>query len=364
MCLIKRLTKKTISALIIVFAFLLLPAPTQAVQLGDPGVFLGLAEKLCPALRPDQFIAFTDYDKRPDETLRHTGLTYFNTHPDLVARIRKDLDSPQVNWELESLSHRLAFAPESRSDVADAFTLYCREAVDELMRLTGHDNPISTISALTDPRPALSDGRGIQVFIVQDLFREYTAQYLFSGSDDKQVKIDLAGRIRVNEVGSYSSFLERSEETGLWTFSRSPYSIWKSASSNPYTVLMTPLEETLHILLREHTEKIIITVLNQNPAPMEVDELNELMEPWLAVEEAVVGGLAYALIPHVISPRIPDLSTDWITADLNTKAGFHKYRYLDRGIELVTRLGLKESIALYAHDPAAFRNLLHIPSSL
>jgi hypothetical protein len=358
------LTTKILSGLITVFACLVLPALTQAVQLGDPGVFLGLAEKLCPALRPDQFIAFTEYDHRHDEALRHAGMTYFNAHPDLVARIRKDLDSPQINWELESLSHRLAFAPESRNDVADAFTLYCREAVDELMHLTGHDNPISSISALTDPQPALSDGKGIQVFIVQDLVREYTAQYLFSGSDDKQIIIDLAGRIRVNEVGSYSSFLERSEETGRWTFSRSPYSIWKSASSNPYTVLMTPLEETLHILLREHTEKVIIEALNQNPAPMGVDELNDLMEPWLAVEEAVVGGLVYALIPQVIAPRIPDLSTDWITADLNTKAGFHKYRYLDRGIELVTRLGLKESIALYARDPAAVRNLLNIPTSL
>ncbi|GAB6094984.1 hypothetical protein JCM14469_12360 [Desulfatiferula olefinivorans] len=364
MCLIGPFIQKTLRGLVTAAACLLLSSPAQAVQLGDPGVFSGLVEKLCPSLRPERFIAFTDYDTRHDETLRHAGLTYFNSHPDLVARIQKDLDSRQVNWHLETLSHRLAYAPESRADVADAFTLYCRQAVDELLRLTGHDNPISTISALTDPKPAVSDGRGIRVFIVHDLVREYTAQYLFSGGDDKQVMIDLSGRIPINEVGSYSSFLEYSGETNRWTFSRSPYSIWKSASSNPYTVLMTPLEETLHILLREHTEKAIIAALSRKNGPLGTDELKALMEPFMAVEEAVVGGLAYALIPQVITPRIPDLSPEWITADLTTKAGFHKYRYLGRGIELVAHLGLKESIALYARDPGAVRDLLISPSTL
>lgn len=344
---------------------LLPPALVSAFQLGDPGVYPGLVEKLCPSLRPEHFIAFTDFDNSRDDVIHHAGLDYFNANPDLIQRIRKDLDSPDVKWHLEDLSHRLMYAPESRPDVAGHFTDYCRTAIDDLLHLTGLDNPYHSISALRNNRPDIVGGKGIQVFIVQDLVREYTAQYQFSGRNEKRIMVDLAGKIRLNEVGSYSSYLEYSEASQQhWGFSRSPYTIWKSASSNPYTVLMTPLEETLHILLREHTENAILQSIEGKGQTVSIDEIHSLMESWIAVEEAIVGGLVHVLVPDVILTRVPDLPLKWIQADLKTKSRHDKYRFLPRGIDIVTRRGLKESIDLYARDPFSFRTLLTTPDIL
>lgn len=346
--------------LFIMLAALLLPTPSPAVQLGQPGVYLDLAHLLCPSIRPEHFLAFSDFKDNQEETITQASLEYFNDHPELVQRIRKDLDSDDVQWHLEELSHRLVYAPESRTDVAGLFTAYCHETIADLLRRTGLTNPYYSISTICDNIPDISDDKGIQAFIVQDLVQEYTAQYQFSGSSKKRIMIDLAGTITLNEVGSYSSYLQYSEQSHQWEFIRDPYTIWKSSSSNPYTVLMTPLEETLHIALRKYTEKAIIETLAHQDNPSLAD-IQALMENWLAVEEAIVGGLVYTLIPDVILTRIPDLPSEWITKDLETKATFHKYRYLPKGIEFVKKNGLKQSILLYSQDPAACRDLLTDP---
>ena len=41
-----------------------------------------------------------------------------------------------------------------------------------------------------------------------------------------------------------------------------------------------------------------------------------MLDEWLAVEEAVVGGLVYVLVPEVVLRRIADLPREWIQADL------------------------------------------------
>lgn len=353
--------KNRVFSLLIVIVSLFFAQSSSAGPLEKPGMFSSLAAMLQPLRDPGRYVALTGFDDSYEESIKQAGITYFNSHPDLVERIRKDLDTPEVAWTLGPVSHRLLYMPETRMDVAGLFADYCRESIHDLLKRTGLSSPFRSILALDETQPDLAGEKGLHAYIVQDLAREYTVRYQFSGHEDKHIAIDLAGRMTVNEVGSYSSYLQYSEEKEAWEFSRDHYTVWKCASANPYTVLMTPLEETLHIALRPFTENAIITTIRKREGRLTVSEVQVLMENWLAVEEAIVGGLVYKLVPDVVFTRVPDLPPEWIEADLETKSRFHKYRFLPRGIDLVESHGLKEIIHLYASDPYAFRALLTEP---
>lgn len=278
-----------------------------------------------------------------------------------MQRIRQDLDCRNISWRLETLSHRIVYAPELRESVAALFADYCREAVADLLARTGLANPYSSISMLVEEMPDLAGDEGINAYIVHNLAQDYMVRYAFSGDSKKRIELDLAGRIALNEVGSYSSYLHYSEEARSWEFVHNKHTVWKSASDNPYTVLMTPLEETLHIALRQHTEKAIRQAVISRPRKPSLAEIRKIVDDWLTVEEGIVGGLVYKLVPEMVIKRVPDLPMAWVWADLETKSRYDKYRLLPNAIEMVERIGLKESIRRYSQDPVVFRKLLSAP---
>lgn len=353
-----RKTNRVLSLLIFVLVCLSLPNPSSSGPLSEPGEFSSLTDLLVPSDESKSYVALTGFDASFEESISHAGMAYFNAHPELIDRIRNDLESPDLSWRLGVVSHRVMYVPETRPDVSGLFMAYCRDSINDLLTRTGLSSPYSSILTLNDALPSMGEETGIHVYIVHDLAKEYTATYEFSVSEDKRIEVDLSGRMSVNETGSFSSFLEYSEETRQWSFTRNPYTVWKCSSKNPYTVLMTPLEETLHIALREYTEKAIIAAIHKAGGLLSAKEVQDLMESWLAVEEAVVGGLVYKLVPDVVLPRVPGVSEELIKADLEVKSRFHKYRFLGKGIDLVESRGLKEIIDMYENDPMTFRDLL------
>lgn len=320
--------------------------------------YQNLFKSLDASDRSTNFMAFTDFKVDQEKADHIASLDYLTSRPDLINRIRNDLGSKEIRWQLEEISSRIIYVPENRLEVAGLFTDYCRDTIEDLLDRTGLNNPYSSISILNDNEAIEPVGRGISAVIVQDLAQEYVARYQFSGNGEKRIEIGLSGRTTINEVGSYSSFIQFSEEIGEYQFFRKQQTVWKSVSANPYTVLMTPLEETLHIALREHTEKAILATVKAQPATLSIKGIKDVVEEWLAVEEAIVGGLVYSLIPDIVIRRIPDLPREWIQADLDTKAQFPKYRFLRQAIKMVEDFGLKKSIEFYAQDPVATRILL------
>jgi hypothetical protein len=314
-----------------------------------------LAELLGPSDPAAAFVALTDFEDDYEEAVHCASVDYLEANPQLVQRIRDDLGCRELQWRLEGLSHRVLYAPEQREDVAGLFTDYCMEAIADTLDRTGLENPYHSISTEMENTPGDTHDHGIRAVVVYDLAREYEARYQFSGSSKKRIEIDLSGRIPLNEVGSYASYLHYSEKTRSWQFTRDRRTVWKCTSTNPYTVLMTPLEETLHIALRQHTEKAILETVEGQAGPLTVEQVKKIVEQWLAVEEAVVGGLVYKLAPDVVVRRIPGLSMQWIRDDLATKSRYQKYRLLPEGIAWVEQHGLKGSIRLYAQDPMAVR---------
>jgi len=82
---------------------------------------------------------------------------------------------------------------------------------------------------------------------------------------------------------------------------------------------------------------------------------------WMAVEEAIVGGLVHVLLPSFLMKHMDNVPSSWIKADMKAKREFKRYRYLGRGIEVVEGLGYKKTIEMYSEDPSEFRSLLFDP---
>ena len=302
------------------------------------------------------FIALNDFEKSFDQELHKASIEFFNQHPDVVKKIQADLDGQPIQWRLKNISHRLMYVPETRKKYTAIFESYCNDVIHDILRLTEFNNPYITIHTLSASKPENSSTKGVDAFIVHNLGKEYVATYVFSNKDQKEIAIELSGKIFLGEVGSYSSYISVNKN-GFFEFTRDHYTIWQNSAKNPYTALITPVEETLHIVLRQYTERSIQNRI-ENSAAKTLKEVEAIAEDWICVEEAIVGGLVYALLPSTVEKYIPDLPDSLVESDIKTKIKFKKYRYLRKGIKVVEQLGYKKSIKMYQDDPMAFRNLL------
>jgi hypothetical protein len=302
------------------------------------------------------FFAFNDFEKSFDKDLHRANIEFFNQHHDFVTKIQADLDNQSIHWRLENISQRLLYVPETREEYAALFESYCNDVIGDILKLTELKNPYTKIHTLGSNKPENSEAKGINAFIVHNLAKEYVATYMFSNEERKEIAIDLTGKILLNEVGSFSSYIYLNEN-GSFEFTRDRHTIWQNSAKNPYTALMTPVEETLHIALRQYTERGIKDRI-ENSAVKTLKEVKAIVEDWISVEEAIVGGVAYALLPSIVEKHIHNLPEFLVEADIETKSEFKKYRHLRKGIKIVEQLGYKKTIKMYQDDPTAFRNLL------
>ncbi|MGA8181327.1 MAG: hypothetical protein WB792_14795 [Desulfobacterales bacterium] len=309
--------------------------------------------------KQSSFLALNDFEISFDKNLHKTNIDFFNQHPQLVKKIKRDLDNKPIRWRLKNISHRLLYVPETRKKYAAIFAKYCHDVIGDVLKLLNLKNPYSKIYTLDGTSPYVVESDGIEALIVHHLGQEYVADYVFSNPDQKKIAIQLKGVISLNEIGSYSSYGYVNKD-GSFEFTRDSYTIWQDTSKNPYTALMTPVEETLHIALRRYTEKSIKHRIEKSSIKT-LKEINRIVEDSISVEEAIVGGLVHAVFPPIVQKYIPGLPASWIKSDIETKSTFKKYRYLVNGINIVERLGYKKSIELYQDNPMAFRRLVMEP---
>ena len=301
---------------------------------------------------------FNDFEEEFDEASHRATLQYFNDHPGLIQRIKNALKGENLRWKLGSLEHRLLFVPERRLEYARLYKNYCRDIIDTLLDKIGLDNPYDSIQILQQSKPANhhEGNDGITAYIVHNLAREYVGTYIFFNQTGQKVKIRLEGKLYIGEVGAYSSTLTISEN-GAVEFLKGNYTVWQNSALNPYTALMVPAEETLHIVLREHTEAGIKKTIERGGTE-NVDAVKRIVEDWMAVEEAIVGGIIHRLLPQMLADYVDDLPGQWIEKDLEAKSRYIKYRHLRKGIMMVEDMGYKKALELYTEDPLVFRWLL------
>jgi hypothetical protein len=300
---------------------------------------------------------FYDFNEDYDEQSHEASLEFFSEHPQLLDRIRRDLEAETLRWRLDHMEYRLVFVPEKRKKFAKLFEGYCHDVIDHTLEKTGLHNPYECVKTLLEERPEISDSKaGIEAYLVHNLAKEYVSTYTFLSQREKSVSIQLDGRIFLGELGSYTTNIYLKED-GAFEFVRDGYTLWQNSAKNPYTALMVPVEETFHITLREYTENAIGKQLRIDGANG-IEEAKKVAEEWIAVEEAVAGGLVKAILPPFFRKNVTQLPDAFIQKDAEAKLRFKKYRYLQKGVQVVKQMGCEKVIHMYRSDPGAFRRLL------
>jgi len=298
---------------------------------------------------------FNDFAREFDHDSHEASLDYFNQHPELIRRIKKELGGREIKWRLDSLMHRLLFVPETRKEYAALFENYCRHVIGYVLDKTNLKNPYRKVQTLNKERPKVADN-GITVFLVHNLAKEFVAKYVFFNKRRRKVKIDLRGTEFLGIVGSYTTTVDLGGD-GRVRFIRDNYTIWQNSARNPYTVLTVPVEETLHIALREHTERAIRERVELSSVK-DLERMENIAEDSMAIEEAIAGGVVHALLPDFVERYVPNLSYSLIEEDMKSKGELKQYRHLKKGIQIVESLGYENALKMYSNDPIEFMNLL------
>lgn len=279
----------------------------------------------------------------------------------LLQQIRDRLKGDNLRWKLAGASRRLLAVPEQRPSFAALFERYCRQAVDHTLARTQLPDPYRTITTLDRPVALGSENDasgGVSAYLVHKLADEYEEEFHFFNPETEgdALKITLRRRVFSGKIGSYTSRVTLGED-GRYQWLHEPYTLWQNNAQEPLNVLVAPVEETLHILLRPTTVQAIETRLALQP-PQSPGDLQHVVDEWMAVEEAVVGGLVARLMPEIFERLLAMPLDGALTRSLANRAAHAQYRYLQAGIRVVARLGLLPTVALYQAQPLGFKGLL------
>lgn len=322
-----------------------------------PGGYTRLVEFIMQEDVETPSYPFNDFTADDELSGHENYLEYLNGQQGLLDSIYSGLGTDEVQWRLANISHRLLYVPETRKEYARLYEEYCRDMIAYVLDETQSENPYRLVSTLSREKPEIAyNGEGVAAFLVHNLIKESAVTYIFSNTEGKKLQVELSGKTLDGTVGSYSTDIHILDN-GQFKFQRKKYTIWQNSATNPYTALMVPAEETLHIVLRGYTEKVIKAVLEQRSFS-NLNEIKEVVDEWISVEEAIVGGLVHTLIQDKIRALLSNRTSNFIDADLKNKVKMKRYHYLEKGIGIVKQLGHLESIKMYKEDPRRFRELL------
>ncbi len=307
-------------------------------------------------------VAFGSAENNFDRRLNQENIAFLNQDKALLRQIQSQLKGEGLKWQLNKSFKQLMVVPENREDYAHLFEQYCRESVDYLLKRIHMSNPYDRIATFKGTAPAQTADtaaqKGVTVYLVHNMVDEYIEEYLFFSGDDDQtkLKIKLSNRALDGKIGSYISRLKIGENNH-YEFIREPYTLWQNSAKNPLNVLMVPIEETLHILMRPHTEGAMQAELVRTK-PAGLNDVQHVIDDWMAVEEAIVGGVVSQLMPEILARFIPQGTAGGLEKALAEREVHHQYRLLNQAIQLVTDLGVDQALALYRKNPQDFKYLL------
>ena len=158
--------------------------------------------------RQSPLVAFGQADSGIDEVLSRENRTFLGGNQALLERIRTQLASETLQWQLEEASTRRMIVPEHRPAYAALFENYCQAAVDYVLQKTRLPNPYRSIATFEDEdgwrEAATGEKGGITALLVHNIADVYTEAYVFSDAADggPKVRIKLSNRSFTGEVGS------------------------------------------------------------------------------------------------------------------------------------------------------------------
>ena len=308
----------------------------------------------------DPLVAFGHAQMDFDRQRNQENLSYLNNNKALIQSIQTRIKGESIQWRLDNAFMQHLIVPENRDEYAQLFEKYCKASIDFLLDQIQMPTPYMTIATLKSPINALPDqaSNGITAYLVHNLADEYTEEYLFfnQDKDSPKIRIKLRNRQFDGKIGSYSSHLKIGKNN-QFEFVREPYTLWQNSAKNPLNVLIVPIEETLHILVRPATETAIQTDLAL-VKPTLLPEIQGIVDDWMAVEEAIVGGVVRQVMPKVLSRfRLREV-IDLLPQALAEREQHEQYRLLDQGIQVVSDLGVDETLSLYQKKPLIFKEMI------
>jgi hypothetical protein len=276
--------------------------------------------------------------------------------PGLMERLkaRVGADRP-ISLNLKDLKLDLHYIPETRAHLAHAYQAYCRQAIAHTCQMAQVPTFYKGVFIPKKANPEIAAGDHVSAFVVHRLAKAYEAICEFSGSKGR-VKFKVAGAIYSSHLGAVEMEVEGLPD-GTYRIQRRNYTIWQDYSDNVYTLLQIPVEETLHYLMGRHTDRQLRRQLLEDEVH-QTAQVQEIANNWMAVEEAIVGGLVEHLLPALIRRQDLVLDAGDMQRSADAKAGLPQYRYRDVGLRLVASMGAQAAIKMYREDPLAFRKQL------
>lgn len=306
-------------------------------------------------------VPFSNQKSQFDHDLNRENLAYLNENQDVLSQIKDHFQSNSLNWKLANSYKRLLVVPENRADYAELFKTYCDDAVAYTLEATKLSNPLKLITTLQSPLPEIHHQHadsGVTAYLVHNIADEYIEEYQFfiPETDSRAIQVNLRNLEFSGHIGSYNSDIVIGENRDF-KFIHNPYTLWQNSAKDPLNVLVVPVEETLHMALRTATEVAIQQSLKRSN-PQTIDAVQDVVNEWMAVEEAIVGGLVAEIMPGILEQFLGGAMTAEMRQSLTDRHAHAQYRYLEEGIRLVTDLGLLPAIDLYKSQPHKFKQLL------
>jgi hypothetical protein len=308
------------------------------------------------AQRGAPLLVFRDFMADPDAEVERHLRRQIGQRKDLLSRLKRRFGKEKrITLSVEDTQVRLMFVPQLPDVHANAYQRFCKEVTDYIFQNHPADNFYATIATPRQSYPEVAK-TGISAFLVHRLAKAYRAVCRFTSESGRQVTYQVSGAIFSNHLGAVDLDIQKLEG-GRFKLSRRSFSIWQNHTNSLRTLMSIPIEETLHYLLGQATDKEISVALHNLPAG-DLIAARGIAEEWMAVEESVVGGMVGVLLrgfchrhklvisPAALHPRPP------------ASPSLPQYRYRDRGHRLVGKIGLQTAMAMYMRDPMEFRHRL------
>lgn len=333
-----------------------LSLPVSALAVPQAPAPSRLAELSTSAALTAPVLPFRTLGEDPDGEIQAHIYREVARQPGLLDRLkaRVGADGP-ISLNLRDLKLELQYIPESRSHLASAYQDYCRQAIAHTCRMAQVTSFYKGVFVPQAANPDIAPGEGISAFVVHRLVKAYEAICEFTGSSGS-VKFKVAGSIYSSHLGAVEMDVEGLPD-GSYRIERRNYTIWQDRSDNFYTLLQIPVEETLHYLMGRYTDRHLLDQLHQDEIH-QTAEVQEIAKHWMAVEEALVGGLVEQVLPALIRSQELSLDDSELQRSAAAKAGLPQYRYRDVGVRVVESMGVQGAMQMYRDDPLAFQEQL------
>jgi hypothetical protein len=307
-------------------------------------------------MRDGPLLVFRDFVADADNEVDRHIKRQWSQRSDLLTTLKDKIGSDQpIRLRVEETAVRLMFVPQGQTPAEAAYQRYCLDVTDFLFEICQQENMLSGIISPDTAYPFVS-GDGLCAFLVHRLAKAYQAVCRFTAQSGRSVKYKVSGAIFSNHIGAVDLNIELLAQ-GQFGLSRSPFTIWQNAGSGLSALMAVPVEESLHYWLGTATDRQIADALEEKP-PESLAEAKRLAQAWIAIEEAVVGGLVEDVIGRYCAKHNMALPVPLHEEMRPAIAVLPQYRYREEGIRLVHQLGFQKAIDMYLEDPGWFGDQL------